>query len=273
MCRGMCRFRFRRSAAGSSPASSTSGRGGGGGSDSEGCGAGTRATELLGNLPRQRLNAAILDLVQPGLFRHVPIDQSFPLEPGIASLQLFRELLDGAGPIMVDPQLVAKVGLVVSPHAELMRVVDRPDEAGVGDGLRPAQFRGPARVGFQHAPGRLRPMAGGPEGGAADLKAGKMAVPFQDRVNVALLRREQEFVEIEERDPSRLCRRRAKAVQIRRSLPRRFRPVHQTNDPALAEGRQYPKKTIRAAILIKIKVLNAHAEMKGQPFLQVWRLV
>src|SRR5260370_42530914 len=108
---------------------------------------------------------------------------------------------------MIDPQLVAKVRLVVSPHAELMRIVDRPDEAGVGDGLRPAKLRGLARVGFQHASGGFRLAARGPEGGAADLKAGKMAVPFQDRVNIPLLRREQEFIEIEERDPPGLCRR------------------------------------------------------------------
>ena len=62
-------------------------------------------------------------------------------------------------------------------------------------------------------------------------------------------------------------------MPVRRSLPLRFRPVHQTDDPALEEGRQYPTKIIRAAILIKIKVLDAHAEVKDQPFLQVRRLV
>src|SRR6266516_3302338 len=158
------------------------------------------ACSLLRNL--RRFAAPEVECSDP-----VPIDQSFPPEPGIAAPNLLRELLDGAGPMMIDPQLVAKVSLLIPPHAELMRVVDRPDEAGFGDGLRPAKFRGPARVGFQHAAGRFGPMARGPEGGAADLKAGKMAVRFQDRVNIPLLRREQEFVEIEERDPSRLCRR------------------------------------------------------------------
>src|SRR5438093_1368501 len=96
--------------------------------------------ELLGDLPSHRLNAAILDFIEPGFLAEVIIDQSRAPEPGVAALELLQQLLQGSRPIMIDPQFVAEMGLIVPPHAELMRVVDRPDQPGIGDGFWAAEL-------------------------------------------------------------------------------------------------------------------------------------
>src|SRR5439155_11780007 len=126
----------------------------------EGCVAGPRAPELRRDLGCQRLNAAILDLVEAGFFRHVPIDQPLTFEPGVAALKFFQQLLDGTRPIMVDPQFVAEMRFIVPPHAELMRIVDRTDQAWVGNGFRAAQLLSPSDVRIEDPAAGSRPVAG-----------------------------------------------------------------------------------------------------------------
>ena len=83
----------------------------------------------------------------------------------------------------------------------------------------------------------------------------------------------EEFVQIQERAPSRLPPEVFIPMFIRRNLPRSFRPFGQCHRPIVHVWLQHLAKMVGGIVVIQVEMLHPHQRMILNPLLQIRCLV
>src|ERR1700757_1855102 len=106
-----------------------------------------------------------------------------------------------------------------------------------------------------------------------DDDAGQVAVVGEDWPDVDLLRGEQEFIDVDEGNPTGLSPIVPYAMPIGGELPGRDRPVMQRHHAVRDPGLEHHLEVIRAEIVVEVEMAHTDAPMETEPFFEKWRLL
>jgi len=163
---------------------------------------------------------------------------------------------------MVPHRLVLR-----SPVRKEVSAVETPDPARVGNGFVVDPVVGAPDERAQNGIHWL-PVAGGAEIEGADADTGEAFVFGEGLMQIAPLRREQKLVEIDEGDPAGIIGESVHAMTVSGDLAGVCWPVGERDDAAPSVRLNDLTRIVVAAVVVEIEVIDAHGEMKWQPFAQ-----
>src|SRR5207244_3890234 len=105
-----------------------------------------------------------------------------------------------------------------------------------------------------------------PERQPAHADAGRVLVVDEDFGDRLATRREQELVEVDERDPSSLAAMGAQTVVIGSELAWRHGPIHELDDALLDVRIDYLSMLVSAVVVVQEETLYSHEAMELDPF-------